>query len=234
MAKRDRESRNIKETLDLLRQYIQLTKTEYDMYFMGINRVPPNDKERELKRMIRELQDTVINNTSLKFQFKSLRARYSSLSMYWLRTCKQIEDGTYRKHRVMADLRSERNRGGSQDADAIRDQIKELARGEKVPDHLEEKTVWMEAIKDERDGSGRGRRGGGKRRSYEVGSSDLVREYASLRAKLGVEGKVDTKKLERKLRAHAEKLKKEYGVRDVRFRVESDGGKAKLKAIPVK
>ena len=41
-------------------------------------------------------------------------------------------------------------------------------------------------------------------------------------------------KLEKKLRNHAEKLKKEYGVRDVRFRVEAVGGKAKLKAIPVK
>ena len=239
MARIDRDSRQIKETLDLLRQFIQLTKTEYDMYFMGINKVPPNDKERELKRMFRELQDTGINNTALRFRLKTLRSRYNSLRMFWLRTCKQIEDGTYRKHRVMANLREERNRGSQQDSAALREQIRALARGEDIPEELREKTVHMEAVREEPDEPGSRRmrpnrpRGAGKQ-AHDIGSDALVREFASMRAKLGLKGKVDGEKLERKLRAHAEKLKKEYGVRDVRFRVEAEGGKAKLKAIPVK
>ena len=98
MARIDRDSRQLKETLDLLRQFMQLTKTGHDMFFMGINKVPPNDKQRELKRMFRELPGTVINNTALRFQYKMLKARYNSLKMYWLRTTKQMKrvltDGT--------------------------------------------------------------------------------------------------------------------------------------------
>ncbi len=237
MAKIDRDSRKVKETLDLVRQFIQLTKTEYDMYFMGINKMPPRDKERELKVMFRELQDTVINNTALRFRLKTLRSRYNTLRMFWLRTCKQIEEGTYRKHRVMANLRQERNQGGQLNAAAVRKQIKALARGEALPEELDEKTVWTETFKDDGAAPGRARPArprGQSRTAHDIGSADLVREYASVRAKLGLSGKVDSAKLERKLRAHAEKLKKQYGVRDVRFRVEAEGGKAKLKAIPVK
>ena len=237
MARIDRDSRQVKETLDLVRQFIQLTKTEYDMYFMGINKTPPRDKERELKVMFRELQDTVINNTALRFRLKTLRARYNTLRMFWLRTCKQIEEGTYRKHRVMANLRKERNQGGQLNAAAVRQQIKALTRGEELPAALDEKTVWMEAIKEDEGTPIRPRPSrprGQSRTAHEIGSVDLVREYASVRAKLGLSDKVDSAKLERKLRAHAEKLKKQYGVRDVRFRVEASGGKAKLKAIPVK
>ncbi|MEE2828423.1 MAG: MXAN_5187 C-terminal domain-containing protein [Myxococcota bacterium] len=234
MARRDRESRQIKEALELLQKFIQITKTEYEMYFLGINKVPPADKERELKRMVRELQETVINNTALKFKFKTLRARYSTLSMFWLRTCKQIEDGTYRKQRVMADIRDDRNRGGVQDASVLRDQIRALVRGEELPEHMAEKTVYTETIKDGGDAPRIARPRGVGRKGHEVGSSDLVREYASLRAKLGVKGKVDSGKLEKKLAAHAKKLKKDYGLRDVRFRVVAENGKAKLKAIPIK
>lgn len=237
MAKIDRDSRKIKETLDLLRQFIQLTKTEYDMYFMGISKMPPRDKERELRVMFRDLQDTVINNTALRFRLKTLRARYNTLRMFWLRTCKQIEEGTYRKHRVMANLRHERNQGGQVSANVVRQQIKALVRGEQPPDQLDEKTVWMEAFKEEDGAPARvrpARPRGQSRKAHDIGSADLVREYASVRAKLGLSGKVDSAKLERKLRAHAEKLKKQYGVREVRFRVEAEGGKAKLKAIPVK
>jgi hypothetical protein len=239
LARIDRDSRQIKETLDLLRQFLQQTKTEYDMYFMGINKVPPNDKDRELRRMFRELQDTVINNTALRFQLKTLRARYNSLRMFWLRTCKQIEEGTYRKHRVMAGLRKEQNQGGQVSAQNVRDQIRALARGEEIPECARENTVVMEAVKDDPEDGGNRRsrparpRGVGHK-AHDVGSDSLVREYASMRAKLGLKGKVDGEKLEKKLRAHAEKLKKQYGVRDVRFRVEAEGGKAKLKAIPVK
>jgi hypothetical protein len=237
LARIDRDSRKIKETIDLLRQFIQLTKTEYDMYFMGIHRTPPVDKEREVKRLFRELQDTVINNTSLRFQFKTLRARYNTMRMYWLRTCRQIEEGTYRKHRVMANLRQDRNKGGQGDVATVRAQIKALARGEEVPADAVEKTVWMESLKESDDGPKRARparpRGTGHR-AHDIGSPDLLREYASVRAKLGLKGKVDSAKLEKKLRAHADKLKKQYGVREVRFRVEAEGGKAKLKAIPVK
>ena len=239
MARIDRDSRQIKETLDLLRQFLQQTKTEYDMYFMGINKVPPNDKDRELRRMFRELQDTVINNTALRFQLKTLRARYNSLRMFWLRTCKQIEEGTYRKHRVMAGLRKEQNQGGQVDAQNVRDQIRALARGEDLPDSAKEQTVMVEAVNVDSDSGGKQRRRPARPRgvghqAHDVGSDALVREYASMRAKLGLKGRVDGEKLEKKLRAHAEKLKKQYGVRDVRFRVEAEGGKAKLKAIPVK
>ena len=68
MARRDRDRRKIEEALEKLQSFLQVTKTEYEMYFMGIHRKAPKDKHRQLKAMFRELAEADLRNTALKFK----------------------------------------------------------------------------------------------------------------------------------------------------------------------
>jgi len=228
VARRDRDSRKIAEALDLLAQYIQITKNEYEMYFMGIQRLPPNDKQREVKRMLRELTEDHISNTALRFRLQVLKSRYNTLSVLWLRSCKQIEDGTYKKHRFMADKRNNNTAAKVADAQAVKDQIKALLRGEEVAEDAP--TQRMETVDEPRAARPKPARSKG----HSVGSSELANEYAAVRKSLGMDGKVSAAALEARLRKHAEIVKERTGAREVRFRVVAEDGKPRVKAIPVK
>ena len=46
-------------------------------------------------------------NTALRFKFNMLQQRYNTFTMYWLRICRQIEDGTYQRHLNKAKARAE-------------------------------------------------------------------------------------------------------------------------------
>jgi len=244
VARRDRDARRIQEALELLQRYIQVTKTEYDMYFMGIQKVAPVHRTRELKAMIRELTDLRIQNTAQRFRLRTLRTRFNSLNMLWLRTCKQIEDGTYRKHRVMADIREKQSTGDKvEDARKLKDQIRALIRGDE-PDESSAGDAGSEASSPEDKpsmtspraprGGGKGRAKGAGRGGHAVGSNSLVEEYTAVRSSLGIKGKVNASALEARLRQHAQLVKERTGARDVRFRVVAEDGKPRLKAIPVK
>lgn len=228
MAKHDRETRGLLQALDQLETLMHMTKNEYEMYFMGVIRKPPQERHREIKRTIHEFQQLNITNTAVRFRLRVLRTRFNSLSLRWLRTVKQIEDGTYKKHRWLADRREaeRRKQGPQQSADEIRAEIRALMRGEEVPKK-------ESAAPRRPEGAPERRSSGSDRRGFEVGSDGLFDAYASARKSSG-QGAVDRKALEATLRKHANQIKQKYGAREVRFKVVQENGKARVKAIPVK
>ena len=245
MARRDRDHRRITQELELLQSFLQVTKTEYEMYFMGIQRKPPADKHRELKRMFRELTELGIQNTAQRFKLKVVRARYNTLSLLWQRTCKQIEDGTYTKHRVMADKR-DKARVESKVADKVqetrrmKEEIRALIRGEEVGAEDSTSTERVAPVEEELPPVAVPARPEPRRpaptrsRGHTVGSAELVDEFSSVREQLGLDGRINARALEARLRKHEEIVKARTGCREVRFRVVAEDGKPKLKAIPVK
>lgn len=231
MARRDRESKKLLEALDLLERLIHATKTEYEMYFMGILKVPPEERKRDIKRHLRELTDLRLQNTAMKFKLRVLRGRFNTLNTYWIRTCKEIEEGRYRRHRRMDKLRQERKPSAEARAEAakIREQIKALLRGEEV----EEATPGRRAGR--RGGAEAGDSPGKVGQGHALDSEALVNEYNQVRQRLGGRAApVDGAALAAKLRKHATAVRKKTGCREVRFRVIEEGGKARVKAIPVK
>jgi hypothetical protein len=69
----------------------------YESFFLGVERTPPNVPRREMNRLILELQQEVITNSSLRFRFQSLSQRWVLFTAYWNRTMREIESGTYRR-----------------------------------------------------------------------------------------------------------------------------------------
>ncbi len=227
----------------MLQSFLQITKTEYEMYFMGIQTKPPAGKHRELKRMFRELTEMGIQNTAQRFKLKVVRARYNSLSLLWQRTCKQIEDGTYTKHRVMADkrekARADRATGDKvQEARRLKEEIRALIRGDVPPEDTtatqRTEPATPEASPAEAPARPAMRQQPARRGGHTVGSRELVDEFSNVRRQLGLEGQVNARALEARLRKHEEIVKARTGCREVRFRVVAEDGKPRLKAIPVK
>lgn len=224
---------------------MHMTKNEYEMYFMGVIRKPPEERHREIKRTLHEFTQLNITNTAVKFRLRVLRTRFNSLSLRWLRTVKQIEDGTYKKHRWLADRReAERKKKGPQKSpEEIRAEIKALMRGDD-PEEAAAAVRRKKGIPEPPRPTGKepkvsaprspGRPGASQRRGHAVGSDSLFDAYVSARQNSGQGGSVDRKSLEATLRKHASQIKKKYGARDVRFKVVQENGKARVKAIPVK
>lgn len=69
----------------------------YDQYFMGIERVPPSVPHKDVDRRVQVLRREQIRNTGLRFRFQMIVQRYNTFQTYWMRICRQIEDGTYKR-----------------------------------------------------------------------------------------------------------------------------------------
>lgn len=132
MARLEKDQRRAAELLDAIEKLMQVCKTEHEMYFMGILRRPPEEKAQELVRQFHELENTTITNTALGFKAKVLRTRHNGLRLIWVRTLKQIEDGTYKRHRFMADVRDKerQNSRKKEDPEVVKAEVRALARGQ--------------------------------------------------------------------------------------------------------
>ncbi len=177
-----------------------LLKNEHEMFFLGISKKPPDTKIRDLKRSIRDLEELRIQNTAAQFQVRRLRAKFNTYNTYWSRTIKQIEEGTYRRQRIVADRRAtERPAGPS--AEDLKNQIRSLIRGEAEPEPKAEagEPAGRTARDKARAAAGRGE-GVAQRRGHKVGSDSLLAEYNDVRRSLGGRGSVDSKQLKQRVR----------------------------------
>ena len=110
MARREKIDRVFQQRLDEFERRIFVLKIEYEKHFSGIEQIEPLRDRDELRRMLRELQQTPITNTAQKHKLRSLRARWNSMEMYWQRNLVMIERGTHPKMKFRARL-AERRRG---------------------------------------------------------------------------------------------------------------------------
>ncbi len=87
-------------------------RSMYESYFMGMERTPPNTPRREMNRMMLEMQQVVISNSSLRFRFQSMSQKWVLQITYWNRTMREIEAGTFRRDVARAQ-RHLAERGGA-------------------------------------------------------------------------------------------------------------------------
>ena len=75
----------------------------YEQYFLGIEKREPTIPLKDVVRLMRDLDKERINNTRLRYRYRSLVARFNTYRTYWYRTIRAINNGTY--HRDVARLR---------------------------------------------------------------------------------------------------------------------------------
>ncbi len=86
---------SIKEDIDLLEQKLVRLKVEYEQYFQKILKREPLKLRDEVEKIVLAYSNKNISNTSLKFRYNSLVARFNSYRQYWTRVARAIEEGTY-------------------------------------------------------------------------------------------------------------------------------------------
>lgn len=69
----------------------------YEQYFLGFERLEPQVARKDVERRMQALLRIPFRNTALRFRFTMLQQRYNTYQTYWMRTCRKIEDGTYKR-----------------------------------------------------------------------------------------------------------------------------------------
>jgi hypothetical protein len=77
----------------------------YEQYFMGIEKLEPTVPRKDVDRRIYALRKEQIRNTAQRFRFQMILQRYNTYQTHWQRVCREIENGTYRRHVMRAQQR---------------------------------------------------------------------------------------------------------------------------------
>jgi len=84
-----------KELADIEKQMMKV-KRAFDMYFSGIEKVPPLRDYEQLKRLVRGLTGTGYATATLRFKVQSSIARFNQYQSLWDRQLRRFEDGSFR------------------------------------------------------------------------------------------------------------------------------------------
>jgi hypothetical protein len=85
----------VDEELTLLEDQLRKLKVEYDAYFGGGMKRPPNDTEWRVKNLISKYGDMKVTGAQ-RFRYKALASRYAIFSDLW-RTKLKIKEEGYRR-----------------------------------------------------------------------------------------------------------------------------------------
>ncbi len=77
----------------------------YDQYFMGFEKLEPSVQRKDVDRRFMILRKENFRNTALRFRLNVALQKYSTYQTYWQRICRQIEEGTYKRHVQKAKAR---------------------------------------------------------------------------------------------------------------------------------
>ncbi len=77
----------------------------YEQYFMGYEKLEPQVQRKDLERRFQILRKENFRNTALRFRLNVAIQKYSTYQSYWQRICRQIEEGTYKRHVQRAKAR---------------------------------------------------------------------------------------------------------------------------------
>jgi len=120
--------------LEELEVRLERLRALYEQYFLGIEKLEPTVARKDVDRRIYVLRREKIRNTGKRFKLQTIIQRYNTFQQYWHRICREIENGTYRRH----VLRAERSFGPQELLTiAARKRFgreQEMARGELEPE----------------------------------------------------------------------------------------------------
>jgi hypothetical protein len=92
------------EELRVLDHKLKQLKLDYDRYFLGTRPREPVVLRADVDKLIAIYSNQAITNSGLRFRFSSICSRYQALKRQWCEVLRQIEQGTYARHRFKAAL----------------------------------------------------------------------------------------------------------------------------------
>jgi hypothetical protein len=96
------EAIDIEKLVGDLEIAVDRLRSLYEQYFMGIEKLEPMVPRKDVDRRIHILRKEQIRNTALRFRFQMVLQRYNTYQTHWMRICREIENGTYKRHVIRA------------------------------------------------------------------------------------------------------------------------------------
>jgi hypothetical protein len=93
---------NIDRELEELEIRLERLRSLYEQYFLGIERLEPSVARKDVDRRIWTLRREKFRNTAKRFKLQTIIQRYNTFQQYWHRICREIENGTYKRHLLRA------------------------------------------------------------------------------------------------------------------------------------
>jgi len=97
------ENAELEVALEELENRLERLRALYEQYFMGIERIEPAIPRKDIDRRIYVLRREKIRNTAKRFKLQTIISRYNTFQQYWQRICREIEQGTYKRHVIKAE-----------------------------------------------------------------------------------------------------------------------------------
>ncbi len=110
---------SVEEDLKVLETKMNQLKLDYERYFLGTRPREPVLLRGEVQKLVTYYSNTGIQNTALRFRFGSLCSRFHALKRRWNETLRQMEDGSYTRHRFRVGLQERRGEAAPPAADDL-------------------------------------------------------------------------------------------------------------------
>lgn len=99
------EQTDVEKLIGELELAVDRLRSLYEQYFVGIEKIEPGVPRKDVDRRIYVLRKEQIRNTALRFRFQMVIQRYNTYQTHWQRICREIENGTYKRHMMRAQRR---------------------------------------------------------------------------------------------------------------------------------
>lgn len=193
------------EQLDLLEEMLRKLKIQYDLFFLGVRKVPPTFERAKLDAMVHEMSRVRLRDISFRFRFNTILGRYNQYRELWSRKGRERDEGPLDYRRRAAALAPDEAEGESPQDEA--------------PPVTSRRPVTYVRVTETLQGDA---------------LSALHEEVTRAQNELG-KGNAPTKEqLSSMVTRQIESLRGRYGDVTVDFRVETVDGKVKLKAKPIR
>ncbi len=212
MQTQNAESGDLTTKVESLATRLEKLRFTYEQYFMGMERIEPQQEKNTVKSMLNDLRKSHIRNTALRFRVNQLFARLNSYDTYWSRITRQIEEGTYHRDILKARKRMQAISNSESKNHAVTPPVSSPNLGEVKPTGITSQP--QRVLSDQQ-------------------MNKLYEAYTRARQSCGESMQGITKEaVAKSLQKQIPNIIQQYKCKSVSFKVTIKNGKAVIRAIP--
>jgi hypothetical protein len=83
----------VNEDLDQLENSVRQLHIEWDKFFGGVERKPPNELKAKVEALIRKYAYAELRNNAERFRYQALSSRYNTFNELWTKRLRAMEEG---------------------------------------------------------------------------------------------------------------------------------------------
>ncbi|MFO0727067.1 MAG: MXAN_5187 C-terminal domain-containing protein [Myxococcota bacterium] len=240
-AGRAADVNELMEELEQVEKDMNELRGQYELFFMGVERVEPKPMRDKLRSQLRRFKELPNLNTAVKFKFQMLQARLISLESHWGRITRQKEEGTYKRDvdrvkRKQAELEAEAaKKAGKKGAETVQQKGAkpegEILPGGPLKQPLSQAEPRSNSMAPPQAGIARPVAARAEDLS-EPALKQLYQTYVTAKRRCGEQVDLRYDEMAASLKKQVPKLLQSTGAKSVEFKVVIKGGHAVLKAVP--